>query len=166
VNGCWRPQRGPKRCGGAAFTTVLGCNVCPWHEPQPPTLAPTPFAHPPLLPTLLTCSPSPLRQVADQLVSVAVHYGFEGWLLNIENTLPAGLVPAMLHFASYLRAAMHRAVPGALVIWYDAVTVEGWLEWQNGLTALNQPFMDACGEEECMCVGGREGGGKGMRSTE
>ena len=29
------------------------------------------------------------------------------------------------------------------VIWYDAVTVEGRLEWQNTLNALNRPFLDA-----------------------
>jgi len=25
--------------------------------------------------------------LADQMVAIAVHYGFDGWLLNIENTL-------------------------------------------------------------------------------
>ena len=30
------------------------------------------------------------------------------------------------------------------VIWYDAVTVEGCLDWQNCVTPLNQPFFDAC----------------------
>jgi mannosyl-glycoprotein endo-beta-N-acetylglucosaminidase len=27
--------------------------------------------------------------VADQLVALALHYGFEGWLVNIENSLTA-----------------------------------------------------------------------------
>lgn len=31
----------------------------------------------------------------------------------------------------------------ALLARYDAVTTEGWLEWQNSLTPLNQPFFDA-----------------------
>ncbi|GAX77946.1 hypothetical protein CEUSTIGMA_g5388.t1 [Chlamydomonas eustigma] len=84
------------------------------------------------------------NKVADQLVDLALFHGFEGWLLNIENTLPTSLVPAMLHFISYLRAAMQQAVGShALVIWYDAVTTEGWLEWQNNLTPLNLPFFDA-----------------------
>ncbi|KAG1673863.1 hypothetical protein FOA52_012888 [Chlamydomonas sp. UWO 241] len=83
------------------------------------------------------------QAVADQLVALCVYYGFEGWLLNIENTLPARLLPAMLHFVAYLRASLRRAVSGGMVIWYDAVTTEGWLEWQNGLTHLNQPFFDA-----------------------
>lgn len=30
------------------------------------------------------------------------------------------------------------------MIWYDAVTMEGQLRWQNALTPLNKPFFDAC----------------------
>lgn len=30
------------------------------------------------------------------------------------------------------------------VIWYDAVTIDGSLVWQNTLNGLNQPFLDAC----------------------
>jgi endo-beta-N-acetylglucosaminidase D len=30
------------------------------------------------------------------------------------------------------------------VIWYDAVTIEGKLQWQDGLTDLNKPFFDVC----------------------
>ncbi len=29
------------------------------------------------------------------------------------------------------------------VIWYDAVTIQGELKWQNTLNADNQPFFDA-----------------------
>eukprot|EP00887_Chlorella_sp_A99_P005924 scaffold29.g5924.t1 len=43
-----------------------------------------------------------------------------------------------------LTERMHEAVPGSKVIWYDAVTTEGKLEWQNRLTDLNRPFLDAC----------------------
>lgn len=60
----------------------------------------------------------PPPQAADQLVRLALHHGFDGWLLNIENTLPLHLVPAMLHFVAYLRAAMHRALPHAQVMWW------------------------------------------------
>ena len=31
-----------------------------------------------------------------------------------------------------------------MVIWYDAVTIEGKLVWQNTLNGLNKPFFDAC----------------------
>jgi hypothetical protein len=40
---------------------------------------------------------------------------------------------------------------------YDAVTTEGKLEWQNHVTPLNQPYMDACDaiylNYGCVCVG-------------
>ena len=39
---------------------------------------------------------------------------------------------------------MHSRVPGSLVIWYDAVTMEGKLEWQDEVNGLNGPFLDAC----------------------
>lgn len=39
---------------------------------------------------------------------------------------------------------MHQHTPSGLVIWYDAVTVEGRLQWQDSLTELNAPFFDAC----------------------
>ena len=39
---------------------------------------------------------------------------------------------------------MQQRTPSALVIWYDAVTVEGRLQWQDSLTELNTPFFDAC----------------------
>jgi mannosyl-glycoprotein endo-beta-N-acetylglucosaminidase len=29
------------------------------------------------------------------------------------------------------------------VIWYDAVTIQGELKWQNTLNADNRPFFDA-----------------------
>lgn len=55
--------------------------------------------------------------VADQLVAVAAHYGFEGWLVNIENSLSKEQVEIMKHFTGYLRARMTAAVQHSLVIW-------------------------------------------------
>ena len=43
-----------------------------------------------------------------------------------------------------LRQRMKQHTPSGLVIWYDAVTVEGRLQWQDSLTELNAPFFDAC----------------------
>lgn len=39
---------------------------------------------------------------------------------------------------------MRERNPAALVIWYDAITTEGKLQWQDGLTDLNRPFFEAC----------------------
>ena len=38
---------------------------------------------------------------------------------------------------------MHEMVPGSQVIWYDAVTTSGILDWQNTLNDHNMPFFEA-----------------------
>ena len=77
--------------------------------------------------------------LSDQLCHVQNHFGFDGWLVNIENELSLEEVTKMLEFVKLLRQKCHR------VIWYDAVTVEGELKWQNGLTEKNRAFFDAAG---------------------
>jgi mannosyl-glycoprotein endo-beta-N-acetylglucosaminidase len=57
------------------------------------------------------------QAVADQLVAVARHYGFEGWLVNIENSLSREQVQVMLHFLGYLRARMRAVCPAGMVVW-------------------------------------------------
>lgn len=43
-----------------------------------------------------------------------------------------------------LKTAMRERCSRSQVIWYDAVTTEGKLKWQNTLNALNRPFFDTC----------------------
>lgn len=50
----------------------------------------------------------------------------------------------MMPFCRTLHMQMHESSPTAYVIWYDAITTEGKLRWQDQLTDLNQPFFDAC----------------------
>lgn len=38
------------------------------------------------------------EEVALKLAAIAERYGFEGWLINIENTLEPAIVQNMLHF--------------------------------------------------------------------
>ena len=46
----------------------------------------------------LLVSEESAADAACQLALIAAHYGFEGWLVNVESTLPAALVPNLLHF--------------------------------------------------------------------
>jgi len=39
---------------------------------------------------------------------------------------------------------MHAAIRGSQVIWYDSVTINGDLTWQNELNELNSMFFDEC----------------------
>jgi mannosyl-glycoprotein endo-beta-N-acetylglucosaminidase len=65
----------------------------------------------------LFASRASAQAVADQLVAVACHYGFEGWLVNIENSLSSDQVQVMLHFVGYLRARMKAACSHGVVVW-------------------------------------------------
>jgi len=38
------------------------------------------------------------QQAARQLAAIAAYFGFDGWLLNIENSLDTKLIPSLLFF--------------------------------------------------------------------
>ena len=80
----------------------------------------------------------------NNLIIIACHYGFDGYLINIENRLSAKMVEAMLYFVGELTSRLKEKVSHAEVLWYDAVTIEGDLWWQNRLNKLNKPFFDKC----------------------
>lgn len=92
----------------------------------------------------LLSSRTKMERSVQQLVNIALYYRFDGWLVNIENEIDVKHVVSLLEFVKMLTEAMHRAVSHAKVLWYDAVTVNGTLEWQNALTPLNRPFFDRC----------------------
>lgn len=84
------------------------------------------------------------RAVADKLVQISHCYGFDGWLINIENELSAAAVKNTPLFLRYLTEQMHERVAGSLVLWYDSVVDTGHLRWQNELNQNNRMFFDAC----------------------
>ncbi|KAJ4287646.1 hypothetical protein N0V90_012349 [Kalmusia sp. IMI 367209] len=81
---------------------------------------------------------------AQKLSDIARHNGFDGWLINIEKPFPEGQWdPLTLEsFLRYLKGAMGTA--GEL-IWYDALTTENKIAYQNALTTKNTSFAAACG---------------------
>lgn len=84
------------------------------------------------------------RAAADKLVQISHCYGFDGWLINIENELSETAVNNTGPFLRYLTDQMHERVPGSAVIWYDSVLKDGNLLWQNELNDNNRMFFDAC----------------------
>ncbi|KAK9168044.1 hypothetical protein Syun_000184 [Stephania yunnanensis] len=84
------------------------------------------------------------RMYAERLTELAASLGFDGWLINMEVNLDAGQIPYLKEFVSHLSQTMHSSVPGSLVIWYDSVTINGDLRWQNQLNDKNKPFFDLC----------------------
>ncbi|KAJ7989901.1 hypothetical protein DPEC_G00309290 [Dallia pectoralis] len=84
------------------------------------------------------------RAVADRLFQISHYYGFDGWLINIENTLSEAAVKNAPLFLRYLTDQMHERLPGSMVLWYDSVVENGELKWQNELNKSNSVFFSAC----------------------
>ncbi|GFP86568.1 cytosolic endo-beta-n-acetylglucosaminidase [Phtheirospermum japonicum] len=84
------------------------------------------------------------QMYAERLAELATALGFDGWLLNFEVNADANLIPILEEFVSHLTLTMHSSVPGSLVIWYDSITTDGYLNWQNQLNDSNKPFFDRC----------------------
>ncbi|ONI24700.1 hypothetical protein PRUPE_2G256300 [Prunus persica] len=84
------------------------------------------------------------QKYAKCLTELAVALGFDGWLINMEVELKSSQIPNLKVFVSHLTQTMHSSVPGSLVIWYDSVTTDGKLNWQDQLNEKNKPFFDIC----------------------
>ncbi|PIN14587.1 Mannosyl-glycoprotein endo-beta-N-acetylglucosaminidase [Handroanthus impetiginosus] len=84
------------------------------------------------------------QMYAERLSELAVALGFDGWLINMEVTLDTEQIPNLKAFVNHLSRTMHASVRGSLVIWYDSVTIDGDLSWQNQLNDKNKPFFDLC----------------------
>lgn len=79
---------------------------------------------------------------ADKLIEICAAYGFDGWLFNIETSLSKSEIPSLIKFMGYITQGIHKKIQGAQIIWYDAVTADGDLSWQNELNHFNKPFFD------------------------
>ncbi|KAK9331842.1 glycosyl hydrolase family 85-domain-containing protein [Lipomyces starkeyi] len=82
---------------------------------------------------------------ADIFARLAKHYGFDGYLLNMETTMGS---PAeareLLHFIEYLKFCLHKVIgPEARVIWYDSLTTDNRIDYQDALNMTTLPFFRA-----------------------
>ncbi|CAN0909820.1 Cytosolic endo-beta-N-acetylglucosaminidase 1 [Linum grandiflorum] len=84
------------------------------------------------------------RLYAERLAELAAALGFDGWLLNMEVKLDESQIPNLKEFVRHLTQTMHSLVPGSMVIWYDSVTIDGQLKWQDQLNGKNKAFFDIC----------------------
>ncbi|GLY04233.1 hypothetical protein Acsp01_46120 [Actinoplanes sp. NBRC 101535] len=75
--------------------------------------------------------------VADKLVQVAEHYGFDGWFINQETG--GGTADLATEVRNTLRYARSRGP--VEFMWYDAMTESGSVSWQDGLNASNDAFL-------------------------
>ncbi|KAJ4828328.1 hypothetical protein Tsubulata_046325 [Turnera subulata] len=110
---------------------VLGTFITEWDEGR-------------LICDQLLATEESARMYAERLAELAASLGFDGWLINVENKLSQSQIPILQEFISHLTQIMHSSVPGSLVIWYDSVTTNGDLKWQDQLNEKNKPFFDIC----------------------
>eukprot|EP01018_Ginkgo_biloba_P000094 Gb_18481 [translate_table: standard] len=133
---------------------VLGTFITEWDEGK--TICKT-----------LLASKESAQMYAERLAELAIQLGFDGWLnsiethafifaksanplksssltINMEVALELEQITHLKHFVDHLTVSMHNSLPGSLVIWYDSVTKDGDLDWQNQLNEKNKPFFDIC----------------------
>jgi hypothetical protein len=80
----------------------------------------------------------------ENLVTLCCQMHFDGYLINIECALTPDEVLILLDWLSMLRTRLKSCICHSMLIWYDAVTIEGALVWQNALNTKNKPFFDIC----------------------
>lgn len=78
------------------------------------------------------------QKFADALIRLAKFYRFEGWLLNVENSIHEGDIDKLIYFVKYLRDGIRAEIAESEIIWYDSITHDGVLKWQNALNSNNE----------------------------
>lgn len=73
---------------------------------------------------------------AEKLIEMCEYYGFDGWFINQEETIPAGDVELYKGFMKQMRDA------GLYIQWYDSIdNATGGLTYQNEFNSVNSPFV-------------------------
>ncbi len=81
--------------------------------------------------------------VVDKLIEVAETYGFDGWFINQETEgtdaepLTKEHAAQMQGFLSYFK----EKAPDLELVYYDSMTVDGKMDWQNALTDKNVAYL-------------------------
>lgn len=81
--------------------------------------------------------------MADKLIEVAQTYGFDGWFINQETEgteeepLTKEHADAMQLFIKYFK----EKAPELRLVYYDSMTVDGEMDWQNALTDANAAYL-------------------------
>ena len=96
--------------------------------------------------------------IVDKLVEVAQQFGFEGWFINQETDTEVtsfddaaqgkeaqgeagGLTKKHADLMQELITELKAASQDLHVMWYDSMTTDGKMDWQNSLTDKNQAYL-------------------------
>ena len=81
---------------------------------------------------------------SDNLVALCREMNFDGFLINFECTLTPVETAVLIDWIVMTRNRLKSCISHGMLVWYDAVTIEGKLNWQNALNLMNKPFFDVC----------------------
>lgn len=81
--------------------------------------------------------------MADKLAEAARAYGFDGWFFNqeTEGTQEEPLTAEQSVLVREFIKDFKEKAPELQMIYYDSMTTEGTIDWQNALNDKNLPFM-------------------------
>lgn len=81
--------------------------------------------------------------VVDKLIEVANTYGFDGWFINqeTEGTDEAPLTEEHADQMQGFLAYYKEKAPDLELVYYDSMTVDGEMDWQNALTEKNAAYL-------------------------
>ncbi|KAK1912439.1 hypothetical protein CFE70_007723 [Pyrenophora teres f. teres 0-1] len=82
--------------------------------------------------------------MAKKLAYMATHFGFDGWLVNIEKPFPSRVWRAEI-LEAFLRQLKEELGESKKLMWYDALTTSNNIAYQNTLNSSNFQFAAACG---------------------
>lgn len=82
--------------------------------------------------------------IIDKLIEVSNLYGFDGWFINQETdgteSEPLTQKHAQL-MQEFIKEFKHKSGSKLEIMWYDSMTKDGKMDWQNALTDKNDYFL-------------------------
>lgn len=94
--------------------------------------------------TFLTKDENGNFPIIDKLIKVAEEIGFDGWFINqeTEGTEDAPLTAEHATLMQeFIKQFKDKAKDKLEIMWYDSMTKDGEMDWQNGLTEKNDFFL-------------------------
>ena len=83
--------------------------------------------------------------MVDKLIEVANEFGFDGWFINQETDPAESPTKTPEEYAKlfeeFVAQFNEKSGDSLQLMWYDAITVEGKLDWQNQLNEKNKNFI-------------------------
>lgn len=82
--------------------------------------------------------------IVDKLIDVAKSYGFDGWFIN-QETQGTDEAPLTAEHAKLMKELIvefkTKAKDSLEIMWYDSMTKDGKMDWQNALTEENEFYL-------------------------